>query len=154
MKTKRFTFRAALIAGFFSLTIYSCTHTSPTVISEHGSMQSNSMNDNCMDCHKTAFSSGAFSVAGTVFKEDLKTKYPNGTVLLFASKIGQKDSLLATVEVDGVGNFYTTHPIDLANGVYPAVQYGDVVKRMESVTTNGACNSCHDGKTTDKIHVP
>ena len=128
---------------FATLAIYSCTHVSGTFISAHGSKAGSSMKDNCMDCHKTGATEGGFVIAGTVFKTDSVSKNPNATVYLYAGPKGT-DSLIATVEVDGVGNFYTTHPYDLNKGVYPAVISSSGNKIfMESATTNGACNSCH-----------
>ena len=105
-----------------------------------------------MDCHKTGFSDGGFIVAGTVFKTDSVSKNPNGTIYLYSGPKGT-DSVIATIEVDGVGNFYTTHPYDLSKGVYPAVVSSSGNKMfMESATTNGACNSCH-GLTQARIVV-
>ena len=128
------------------LVIYSCTHVSGTFISAHGSMAGRSMKDNCMDCHQAGATQGAFSVAGTVLQMDYTTRNPNGTVYLYSqpnASLGN-DSVIATIEVDGVGNFYTTHPIDLSKGVYPAVTSASGNKVfMKGITTNGSCNSCH-----------
>lgn len=123
--------------------VYSCQHVSGTYVSSHGSMAGRSMNNNCMDCHKTGATEGGFTIGGTVFKSDSVTRYPNGTVYLYSGPYGT-DSLIATVEVDGVGNFYTTHQFDLSKGVYPVVVSSMGNKAyMQTVLTNGACNSCH-----------
>jgi len=158
MNSRKKALRGLVLSAFVCIGIYSCTHVSGTYISQHGSREGSSMKDNCMDCHKNGATEGGFIVGGTVFKEDKTTRNPNGNVYLFATPPNTtdgKDSIIATIEVDGVGNFYTTHPIDLSNGVYPAVQSpaGDTIVRMQALTSNGACNSCHDGRTQDKIHV-
>jgi hypothetical protein len=127
-----------------SITIYSCTHVSGTYISAHGSRAGSSMKDNCMNCHKTGATYGGFIVAGSVYAPDGNTRYPNATITLFKDSMGLvTNTILGTIEVDGVGNFYTTHPIDLSQGVHPMLssQNGDTT--MMTVTTNGACNSCH-----------
>jgi hypothetical protein len=139
--------RFFVLCGLSMIAVYSCTHTSGTFISSHGSMAGRSMKDNCMDCHKTGATEGGFSVAGTVFKADTVSRNPNGTIYLYAKPQGAegtRDTAIATIEVDGVGNFYTTHPIDLSQGVYPAVVSASGNKSfMQTVTTNGSCNSCH-----------
>jgi cytochrome c553 len=145
-------FFAAWILGVL---VYSCVHTSEPLVSTRGSQQSSSMSGNCMDCHKTGFTKGAFKVAGTVFTADGASTNPNGTVYLHAKAdtATGADSILATIEVDGVGNFYTTHEIDLSKGVFPSVTSSKGNKAfMKSATTNGACNSCH-GVTEAKITV-
>jgi hypothetical protein len=132
------------VVCIFTLVIaYSCTHVSGTFISEHGSMRSGSMKDNCMDCHKIGATEGGFTVGGTVFEADSVTRYPNGTVYLYSGP-NESDSVVATIEVDGVGNFYTTHPIDMSKGLYPAVVSSRGYKAfMQTPTSSGACNSCH-----------
>ena len=140
------------------IAIYSCTHVSGTYISTHGSMAGSSMKDNCMDCHKTGATYGGFIVGGSIYQMDSTTRYPNGTVYLFSQpqdSIGNGiDSVVARIEVDGVGNFYTTHPINLSQGVFPAVvsSIGDTAF-MQTITTNGACNSCHGTSIQAKVVV-
>ncbi len=146
------------------IAVYSCTHVSGTYISTNGSMASGSMKDNCMECHQTGATEGGFIVAGTVLAADSVNKSPNGTVYLHTLANGKdslnqdgsiflKDSIIATIEVDGVGNFYTTHPIDLHKGVYPSVTSSSGnTTFMEGLTANGACNSCH-GVSVGKIVV-
>jgi len=96
-----------------------------------------------MDCHKTGATEGGFTIGGTVFQSDTISRNPNGTVYLYAGPNGT-DSLIATVDVDGVGNFYTTHQYDFSKGFYPAVTSALGNKAfMQTITTNGSCNSCH-----------
>jgi hypothetical protein len=118
------------------------------------------MKDNCMDCHQTGATYGGFIVAGSVYQANATTRYPNGTVILYKDSLvkdsegnNKPDSVIATIEVDGVGNFYTTHPIDLSKGVYPSVtsQNGDTT--MKTMTAIGSCNSCHGTSTQGRIVV-
>ena len=154
---RRRTLKGLALSAFACIAIYSCTHVSGSYISSHGSRAGSSMKDNCMNCHQTGATYGGFIVAGTVVKEGGSTRNPNGTVYLFTVPNGVlgKDSVIATIEVDGVGNFYTTHPIDLSKGFYPAVNNAsgdDSVHHMQSETTIGSCNSCH-GVSQANIYV-
>lgn len=142
---RRRTFKGLFLGFFACIAIYSCTHVSGTFISTHGSMAGRSMKDDCMQCHLPGATEGAFSVAGTVFRGNGTTRDPNGTVYLFAkpNAYDTKDSIITTIEVDGNGNFYSTHPYDLSAGFYPAVISGDTLHHMQSMTNVGSCNSCH-----------
>jgi len=135
------------IFTFGSIVVYSCQHISGTYISTYGSMAGRNMNGNCMDCHKTGATYGGFSIAGTLYRSDSVTRYPNGTIYFYGKprdSTGADSTLIAKVQVDGVGNFYTTHPYDLSLGVYATVvsAAGDSAS-MQSPITNGSCNSCH-----------
>jgi hypothetical protein len=151
MKTRKF---LTITLSVFLVILYSCVHTSETLVSSHGSMQSSSMSGNCMDCHKTGFTKGAFQIAGTVFTTGGSTN-PNGTVYLHSAPLDSNitDSIIAVIEVDGVGNFYTTHQYGMLRGVYPSVTSSTGNKAfMKGPTSSGACNSCH-GVTEAKINV-
>ena len=146
---------APLSAAALLVFLYSCVHTSGTFVSAHGFLAGSSMQGNCMDCHKTGATEGGFIVAGSVFTADGSKRNPNGTIYLHskAPNSDAADSIIATIEVDGVGNFYTTHAIDLSGGVYPSVTSALGNKAfMTEPTTNGACNSCH-GVSTGVITV-
>ena len=103
-----------------------------------------------MGCHASGGSGeGWFSVAGTVY-DSLKTStYPNATVRLFTGPNGT-GNLELTVEVDALGNFYTTENIDFGNGLYTSVEGNSDIIHMNSIVTTGQCNSCH-GVSTDRI---
>jgi len=144
-----------IFAFFTAIAIFSCQHVSGTFVSTHGSRAGSSMQGNCIDCHKTGATEGGFIIGGSVFTTDGSTRNPNGTVYLHTLAPGAAgvDSIVATVEIDGVGNFYTTHSYDLSKGVYPSVtsSSGNKVFMTQS-TTSGACNSCH-GVSTAVITV-
>ena len=139
-----------IFAFFIGVAILSCQHVSGTFTSTNGSMAGRSMQGNCMDCHKTGATEGGFIVGGTVFTSDGSTRYPNGTIYLHtrAPDAEGVDSIVAAIEVDGVGNFYTTHFYDMSQGVYPSVTSSSGHKAfMTQPTTSGACNSCHGVNT-------
>ncbi len=119
-------------------------------VSAHNEKESHNMGLNCMNCHKSGGSGeGIFNVAGTVYN-DLKTgTYPNATIKFFSEPNGN-GLLKYTVEVDGLGNFYTTENIDFGNGLYASVERNSSTQNMASSITTGQCNSCH-GISTDKI---
>ncbi len=123
-----------------------------TNISAFSSKKSHNMGQNCMSCHKNGGEGeGWFLAAGTVY-DSLKTStYPNATVKLFTGPNGT-GTLKHTLQVDGLGNFYTTESIDFGTGLYPAVEGKNYTKYMSSSTRNGQCNSCH-GSSAEKIYT-
>ena len=150
-------FGVIMLCAVASIVIYSCTHVSGTYVSTNGSMAGRSMQGNCMDCHKRGATEGGFTIGGSLYQSDSVTRYPNGFVDIYSQldTLGKAvdSSLIAHIEVDGVGNFYTTHDIDLSQGFYPVVTSSEGYKKtMSTVTTNGACNSCH-GVSTSNIYV-
>jgi hypothetical protein len=123
-------------------------------ISAHNNDESHNMGRNCMDCHKKGGQGkGWFIVAGTVYdyNSDSEARSPNGTVYLYSDK--ERKSLVATIEVDNLGNFYNTDNISFGSGLYPTVvSISNDTRNMTSSITQGACNGCHN-VTTYKIFV-
>jgi hypothetical protein len=124
-------------------------------VSAHGTTYSHTdgrRGVNCLGCHNIGGDNAyQYSVAGTVYELDLVTFYPNATINLYTGAQGGGD-LIATLEVDGNGNFYTTEPIDLGsgrgNGVYPAITGNgpdSATHYMNESTNDGGCSSsnCH-----------
>ncbi len=126
-----------------------------TNISQAGG-HSHNASRNCMNCHVSGGEgAGWFNAAGTVYSStDSATTYTNAVVQLYS----QPDSLgnqvlVATINGDGSGNFYTTASINYGTaGLYPVVVGAQSSRYMPTATTNGACNSCH-GVTTARIVV-
>lgn len=122
-----------------------------TNISSHGESDSHNMGKNCMECHNSGGSGeGSFTVAGTAYDSTLAHTYANVTVKLYSQQ-NAGGSLIATIVGDANGNFYTTENINVGAGAYPIVYGANGSKYMHSQITSGACNSCHDGNTTDKV---
>ena len=123
-----------------------------TRISTYLSDESHHNGDNCMNCHHNGGSGeGWFTLAGSVYHEDLSTPYPNATIRLYTGQMGT-GNLVATVEVDQKGNFYTTEHIDFGNGLYVMAEGETVSRSMGTLLTSGQCNQCH-GESTDRIWV-
>jgi hypothetical protein len=115
----------------------------------------NSMNPglNCQNCHVSGGNGPhIFTVAGTVYDSNLIQVYPNTTIRLYTQPNGQ-GNLVATIEVDGLGNFYTTRSVDFGSGLYPSVSSGNGAdtEYMSSSTTRGDCNGCHNNNTQSRI---
>jgi len=128
--------------------------------SQHGATNSHTderRGQDCLTCHTQGDNEYVYTLAGTVFQLDDPTAYfPNATLHLY-SKAGRKNGdLVATIEVDANGNFYTTNPIDFAGGLFPTIESGGVEKPLDmpNSTTNGGCNSCHDGVGVNRIVAP
>ena len=108
----KYTIIAILITGI--ATIIGCQHGKgnnglvKNISSTHDD-ESHNMGQNCLNCHKSGGSGeGWFSLAGTVY-DSLKTAtLPNSTVKLYSGPNGT-GSLIGIIEVDGLGNFYTTN---------------------------------------------
>jgi len=61
--------------------------------------------------------------------------------------------MIATIEVDASGNFFTTESVDFSGGLYPSVISTSGQSSYMSASVNtGDCNSCH-GITVDRIFV-
>ena len=130
-----------------------CEKNNETIISNYNGDESHNMGENCMECHKTSGKGeGVFKVAGTVYDSLLITTRKNGTVRLYSGPDLSR-SLIATIEVDGKGNFFTTESIDFIDEVYVSItgSSGDRHDMISSISS-GQCNSCH-GVTTDKIWI-
>ena len=123
-----------------------------TKISYYDGKESHRTAEDCMNCH---FYGGSgeywFQIAGTVYDSTLINTFPNATVKLYSESDG-KGELIYVVEVDALGNFYSTEQIDFGNGLYPTVQGNELSKNMLSAITTGRCNSCH-GNSQDVIWI-
>ncbi len=121
--------------------------------SSNGSSKSHNMGINCMNCHKPGGGEApTWQVAGTVYDQALITPYPNATVNLYTGPNGT-GTLKYTIKVDARGNFYTSGNIDFTGGLYPSVTGSTTTNFMSSSITTGACNSCHNTVTMDRIWI-
>lgn len=118
-----------------------------------GSSNSHNMGQNCMNCHKPGGGEApVWNAAGTVYNEALTTTNPNATVKLYTGPNGT-GVLKYTINVDALGNFYTSSNIDFTGGLYPSAADSTSTNYMSSSITTGACNSCHNTVTMDRIWV-
>lgn len=135
----------------FTISFFSCKRNEKaTNISSYNETESHNMGQNCMNCHRSGGDGeGIFQAAGTVYDSTLTVTLPNTTVYLYTEQ-GGNGTLKHTVQVDGLGNFYTTESIDYSSGLYPTIKGTTTSKHMSSPITSGQCNSCH-GVSTSKL---
>lgn len=115
--------------------------------SRHGDAISHNLGQNCMQCHQ-AFGPGRgrFSAAGTLYDADGEP-HPDGTIELRTAPAGAGE-LVLRIEVDGLGNFYTTEALPLPDmPLFPTLYSAsaDAMNFMPFPTRSGACNVCHAG---------
>ncbi|WP_437490567.1 hypothetical protein WME75_13930 [Sorangium sp. So ce1014] len=129
-------------------------------VSARGGQRSHNAGKNCLRCHQEKGPGlGRFVLAGTLFHPD-GSPLPNATLRLYATAETMEGAPpvlsdeVATLEVDGYGNFFTTEPLPgwpeaplyprffgpegeelLAPDGRPAQMGGGV--------TTGGCNYCH-----------
>ena len=121
-------------------------------VSRSGTSESHNAGKNCMTCHSPGGSGEyVFSVAGTVYKPDLVSVHP-GSVIRFHSAVDGGGNLVASIEVDDKGNFYTTEPVNLTAGPFASAEGTAATRYMQTSLSAGACNGCH-GVTTSVISV-
>lgn len=117
---------------------------------------SHNAGQNCMNCHRVggaAENVAIFNAAGTVYQSNGSVQ-TNATVKLY---ISGTNTLVADLETDGSGNFYTTEYVDglfygmgFVSGVDIEVHGPGGIRTMPGLVTEGACNSCH-GNTNGNI---
>ena len=132
----------------------SCKKGSGTASSRYGQHKSHNHGRACLHCHGTGGDNEFWwKAAGSIYKPDLTTYNPNGTVYFYKGT-GSTGVLIKTIEVDGNGNIFTSETIPTTDSLYIGLQSasGDV-KYMPAPTLDFNCNNCHDGKTNPRIWI-
>ncbi len=126
--------------------------------SKHGSKSSHYHGQDCMTCHNdpdnaASKDGGWWNIAGSIFNDDGDAPFTNATVELW-SQPNRSGTLYYTLEVDGLGNFYTEKIVTYNGLCYPVVANHDNndYEAMEPQFNSGGCNSCH-GSSEDVITV-
>ena len=105
-----------------------------------------------MQCHQQRGGGrGIYTLAGSLFNSD-GTPAANGKVTLYAD--GAKTQAVASVDADGLGNFYTTSTLPFPNqALFVKIESADgqKSKSMPFPTLSGACNVCHTGGSKLKL---
>lgn len=133
------------------------------VVSAHGTERSEGMTGNCMQCHQPLGPGlGQFTLAGTVVDAEGQ-RVPDPIVELRRPAFDDEGNelegeLVATIEGDALGNFYTTAPQLLPEeSLVPWVYSNDrtLVNHMPfGGTISGACNVCHVGSNPVDVLAP
>ncbi|MBK7384534.1 MAG: hypothetical protein IPI81_14570 [Flavobacteriales bacterium] len=122
--------------------------------SSHGSTRSHNVGENCMSCHHPdGEGHGCWQIGGTVYYSDHHTTLSNAKLLLFTLPQGQ-GTFVRSIDVDGLGNVYTSDKIPFDQTIFPAILIpsGDTAFMTEPIH-DGACNRCH-GVSTERITGP
>ena len=113
--------------------------------SNYNGDESHNTGQNCMNCHlQGGDGEGWFIIAGSVYDSLKTSSYPNSLINLYGGPNGT-GGLVAAIEVDGLGNFYTTNEINFGNGLYTSASGNTSTEHMNMPITSGHCNSCHGG---------
>ena len=139
MKKIRCSFRCSILV--LVLIVGSCEKDENEVMNSRANdTESHRHGENCMECHiDGGKGEGIFTVAGSLYAEDLITPFTSGKVELYGDPV---TGIVRSLEVDGRGNFYTTEPIDFSGGLHTRV-VGDTILEMKGLITQGGCNGCH-----------
>lgn len=126
-------------------------------ISRLGGDDSHRAGQNCQDCHRSGGrGDGVFTVAGTVFDGNNPSVVKANVLVRFFQSADLSSALIAEIEVDANGNFYTTVSIPFATGLFAVVIDGAASSPFMSTpitASEGACNSCHDGVGVPVIFI-
>jgi len=124
------------------------------MVSNTNGRDSQKMQGDCMNCHgPNGNGRGCFTIGGTVYDSLEMNANPNSVIMLYTQSNGG-GQLVATLDVDKSGNFYTTSVINFGSGLYPAVvsKSTNEIQYMPTPIVTGACGSCH-GILNAKIWV-
>ena len=121
-----------------------------TLISTYNSTISHNAGEDCQKCHQKGGNGKAwFQVSGTVYDSTKQNIFPHATVYLYDG-LNNTAPLIASIEVDSLGNFYTTEDIPFEKGLHVEVAGFTLHAKMGSLIYKGSCNKCH-GVTTNRI---
>ena len=117
-------------------------------VSRAGEERSHNEGENCMHCHQPHGAGlGLFSLAGTLYGPDGRPYVGGAEVRVTTGPFGDGE-VLTTVEVDDLGNFFTTAELPFPEqAVFPFATSldGTLAVGMPFPTISGACNVCHAG---------
>jgi Fe-S cluster biogenesis protein NfuA len=124
------------------------------VSSHNGETKSHHQGADCSGCHKSGGSASEYIwvACGTVYKNDSVTPNPNGVINFWTGQMGT-GNLIATLEVDGNGNFFTNSAILPGAGCYPQARSASGnLQNMLILNVSGSCNLCHSSNS-NRIRV-
>lgn len=114
-----------------------------------GGVTSHNAGMNCMGsgCHvQGGAGQGVFTASGSVFKSNGMPQ-PDATAVLY---LHNTNTIVASMDTDDSGNFYTTAPVeglftggDPVQGVDVEIRAPGGTRTMPGLVTEGGCNVCH-----------
>lgn len=114
-----------------------------TKISSYNSDDSHKNGQDCMECHVSGGSGeGWFTIAGSVAVSISSISPRQINIKLYTEPNGSGD-LIAKIEVDEKGNFYTTKKYDFGGGLYALIEGNSSTQYMIAPINHGRCNTCH-----------
>lgn len=118
-----------------------------TSISTYDEDESHEKGNNCMSCHYSAgYAEGIFTLAGSMYGNTNQAD-----VELYTN---MDEAPIMTVQIDRLGNAYTTEPLDFTHGLYVAVKLSNGEREwMEDKIFNGSCNLCHGTNIEEPIEL-
>ena len=84
-------------------------------------------------------------MAGSVYGN-----YTNASVNILDA---ESYDLIKRIEIDELGNLYTTENIDFQNGIRVEINHENGTNVMSTVVYTGQCNLCHDGQFENLIEI-
>ncbi len=137
--------------SFVLLIVFSCqkfqSPDSKTLISRHDDDESHNNGRNCVDCHYSAgYAEGFFTLAGSA--------EGNTQGAFFDLHKEMNAPAIMTIEVDQLGNAYTTETIDYEGGLYVKTRAsnGDEEWKEDKIFS-GQCNLCHGTSVAEPIEI-
>jgi hypothetical protein len=123
------------------------------LVSSPAEARSHETFNNCMECHsENGDGPGLFTAAGTVIFDDDSEPAVGAFVRFFLDPTGEA---LATVEVDQLGNFYTTAPLPIPEEqLFIQLESADGLRAnaMPFPSRSLACNVCHTPGLRVQLH--
>lgn len=115
--------------------------------SRHGENKSHYQGGRCVTCHTPGSNAkNLITVGGTVYDEVRAQPQKKALVKLYTEPKAQ-GKLIATLQTDEQGNFYSTQRIDFSKGLFPTLLgtpgVKDDIKHMSRRVFTGDCNGCH-----------
>lgn len=144
--------RLSVMALPAALGLSACGDDGGGSFSSNDSSRSHRHGEDCARCHRPGGDGdGVFTISGSTFRSDGETAATGGVIEILSPT---DHGVLARIEVDRRGNFYTDADIDLASGVLAVfLTAGNAEVTKPTAVTSGACSSCH-GRSTEVIAEP
>jgi len=150
-------YKLLFLISILSLYLTACGHededSQDIAISSNGGQKSHNTGQDCLSCHQSG-NEYIFSTAGTVYQQqNLTAPLPN-VKIVFHDGPNASGNLIHSIEVDALGNFYTTDAIAGGSGLFISVDVAGkpITNSMLFAIKSGQCWTCHNIKNTGVIY--